>query len=328
MALDRFRHLRTPDFSDLTLKICLLRIINSQTTINHWRSLSPQTHRFVFAVAVLSLAFSKSLYGLLQLALNTDLHSHIILVPVVCIYFVWIKKDELPAASKPREALAIAPGLAAAALLVYYWAAGNFEAAEDALALTTLAYALLIITAALFLYGPSLLKKQHFSLWFLIFLVPMPLIVQDWVNTFFQYASAEVSHQMVKSANIPIFRPHPLTFELSTIQIRVAPSCSGIRSSLVLLITSIVAGELFLQSKLKRWLLVFFIIPLAVVRNGFRIFTISYLCVHVGPHMIDHWIHHKGGPFFFGLSLIPFFVLLYWLWKKEPKKKPLAAIED
>ena len=277
---------------------------------------------------MLSLAFSKPLYGLLQLALNTDLQSHIILVPVVCVYFAWIRKDGLPAASPPRKSLAIAPGLAAAALLVYFWAAGNYEAAEDALALTTLAYALLIITAALSLYGPSILKKQIFALWFLIFLVPMPLSVQDWVNTFFQYTSAEVSYQMVKSANIPIFRPHPLTFELSTIQIHVAPSCSGIRSSLILLITSFVAGELFLRSKWKKCLLVLFIIPLAVFRNGFRIFTISYLCVNVGPHMVDHWIHHKGGPLFFSLSLIPFFGLLYWLWKKEPKKKPLDAMKS
>ena len=294
--------------------------------MSHWRSLSPQTRRFAFAVATLSLAFSKSLYGLIQLALNTDLHSHVILIPVVSIYFVWIKKDELPAALPPNKALAIAPGIAAAALLVYYWTAGNFAAAENALAVSTLAYILLVVTAALFLFGPNVLKAQRFSLWFLIFLVPMPLIIQDWANTFFQYTSAEVSYQMVKSANIPIFRPHPLTFELSTIEIHVAPSCSGIRSSLVLLITSIVAGELFLRSKWKRWFLVFFIIPLAIVRNGFRIFTISYLCVHVGPHMIDHWIHHKGGPFFFGLSLIPFFALLYWLWKKEPQ--PAAAIED
>jgi exosortase C (VPDSG-CTERM-specific) len=285
--------------------------------MNHWRSAAPQTRRFGFAVAALSLAFSKSLYGLVKLALDTDLHSHVILVPFICIYFAWIKKDELPTTSTPRKALAIAPGLTAAALLVCYWTAGSFEAAEDALALATLAYVLLIITAALFLYGPNILKKQCFSLWFLIFLVPMPLVIQAWLNTFLQYASAEVSYQMVKSANISIFRPGPLTLELSTIELHVAPSCSGIRSSLVLLITSIVAGELFFQSKWKRWLLVFFIIPLAIVRNGFRIFTISYLCVNVGPHMIDHWIHHKGGPLFFGLSLIPFLALLYWLWKNE-----------
>lgn len=285
--------------------------------MNHWRSAAPQTRRFGFAVAALSLAFSKSLYGLVKLALDTDLHSHVILVPFICIYFAWIKKGELPTTSTPRKALAIAPGLTAAALLVCYWAAGSFEAAEDALALATLAYVLLIITAALFLYGPNILKKQCFSLWFLIFLVPMPLVIQAWLNTFLQYTSAEVAYQMVKSANISIFRPGPLTFELSTIELHVAPSCSGIRSSLVLLITSIVAGELFFQSKWKRWLLVFFIIPLAIVRNGFRIFTISYLCVNVGPHMIDHWIHHKGGPLFFGLSLIPFLALLYWLWKNK-----------
>jgi len=273
------------------------------------------------------LAFFKPLYGLIKLALNTDLHSHLILIPVASVYFAWIKKGELPIATLPNKALGIATAIAAAALSAYYWTT-DFVSVENGLAASTLAYVLLIIAAALFCFGPNVLRTQSFSLWFLIFFVPMPLIVQDWANTFFQYTSAEVSYQMVKSANISIFRPSPLTFELSTIEIYVAPSCSGIRSSLVLVITSIVAGELFLSSKWKRWFLVFFVIPLAIVRNAFRISTISYLCVHVGPHMVDHWIHHKGGPFFFGLSLIPFFALLYWLWKKESKKKPLAAIKN
>ncbi|MBT6767461.1 MAG: archaeosortase/exosortase family protein [Opitutales bacterium] len=271
------------------------------------------------------MAFFKPLYGLIQLALNTDLHSHLILIPVASVYFAWIKKGELPVATPPNKTLAIATAIAAAALSAYYWTT-DFVSVENGLAASTLAYVLLIIAAALFCFGPNVLRTQSFSLWFLIFFVPMPLIVQDWANTFFQYTSAEVSYQMVKSANISIFRPGPLTFELSTIQIHVAPSCSGIRSSLVLVITSIVAGELFLNSKWKRWFLVLFVIPLAIVRNAFRISTISYLCVHIGPHMIDHWIHHKGGPFFFGLSLIPFFALLYWLWKKE--KQPIATIGD
>jgi exosortase/archaeosortase family protein len=60
-------------------------------------------------------------------------------------------------------------------------------------------------------------------------------------------------------------------------------------------------------------LLVAFIIPLGIVRNGFRILTIGLLCVHVGPHMIDSVIHHRGGPIFFALSLIPLFLLLVWL---------------
>jgi hypothetical protein len=51
--------------------------------------------------------------------------------------------------------------------------------------------------------------------------------------------------------------------------------------------------------------LVAFVMPLAIVRKGFRILVIGLLCVHIGPHMKDSFIHHRGGPIFFALSLIP-----------------------
>ena len=35
--------------------------------------------------------------------------------------------------------------------------------------------------------------------------------------------------------------------------------------------------------------------------------------------MIDSPIHHHGGPIFFALSLIPFFLFLIWLRKSESK---------
>lgn len=33
--------------------------------------------------------------------------------------------------------------------------------------------------------------------------------------------------------------------------------------------------------------------------------------------MIDSSIHHRGGPIFFALSLIPLFLLLVWLRRQE-----------
>jgi exosortase/archaeosortase family protein len=86
---------------------------------------------------------------------------------------------------------------------------------------------------------------------------------------------------------------------------------------MVLVITAVLAGYLFLRSGWKRALLVVFVVPLAIVRNGFRIFVIGELCVHVSHEMINSPIHHKGGPIFFALSLIPFFALLIWLRKSE-----------
>ena len=92
--------------------------------------------------------------------------------------------------------------------------------------------------------------------------------------------------------------------------------------SLALFITSVLAGHLFFRSFGKRSLLALAVIPLGIIRNGFRIFVIAMLCVHVNPDMIDSPIHHRGGPIFFMLSLIPFSLLLYILWRLE-RKNPL-----
>jgi len=74
---------------------------------------------------------------------------------------------------------------------------------------------------------------------------------------------------------------------------------------------------MLLTSTWRRAVLVAFVIPLGIVRNGFRILVIGLLCVHIGPHMIDSVIHHRGGPIFFALSLIPLFLLLIWLRRSE-----------
>jgi exosortase/archaeosortase family protein len=65
--------------------------------------------------------------------------------------------------------------------------------------------------------------------------------------------------------------------------------------------------------------LVAFVIPLGILRNGFRILVIGLLCVRVGPHMIDSDIHRRGGPLFFALSLVPLFLLLWWLRRQEQR---------
>ena len=60
-------------------------------------------------------------------------------------------------------------------------------------------------------------------------------------------------------------------------------------------------------------------IPLAIVRNGFRILVIGLLCVYVGPHMSDSFIHHRGGPIFFVLSLIPLLFFMSWLRRHDKR---------
>ena len=129
----------------------------------------------------------------------------------------------------------------------------------------------------------------------------------------------------------PLVRPHEITrdgtvFELPGIVLRVAQECSGIRSSWVLLIAGLLASHLLLKTRWRRILLVAFVIPLGILRNGFRILVIGLLCVHVGPHMVNSIIHRRGGPFFFALSLVPLLLLLWWLRRQE--QSPNLQAED
>jgi exosortase/archaeosortase family protein len=109
-------------------------------------------------------------------------------------------------------------------------------------------------------------------------------------------------------------------FQMPGILIEVADECSGIRSSYVLFITSLVASYLFLQSPWRRTALVLAVIPLGILRNGFRILVLAWLCVEVNPELIHSFIHHRGGPIFFVLSLVPLIALL-WLLRKGEKRK-------
>jgi exosortase len=146
----------------------------------------------------------------------------------------------------------------------------------------------------------------------------MPMGLQDGIDTFFQYSSAAAAAGFCHLIGQPVLRDG-LVIQLPGFALRVAPECSGIHSTLVLLMTGCLAGYLFLRHSWTRAALVLAVIPLAILRNGFRVFVLGWLCVHVSPKMYDSPIHHQGGPIFFALSLIPFFLLLALLRKWDSR---------
>ena len=88
------------------------------------------------------------------------------------------------------------------------------------------------------------------------------------------------------------------------LDIEVAQECSSIRSSLMLVVTTLVLAHLFLRSWWRKALLIAIVIPLSVAKNGFRIFTIGELGTRVDPSFLTGRLHHHGGIIFFGLSVL------------------------
>lgn len=282
--------------------------------------------QFVFAALALVLGFSLPLYDLMRFAVHSELYSHIILVPIISVYLVWLKRGNLALHSKPARAWALLPLIAGAGLLAGHWIlvlSGSNLDTEDSLALTTLAFVLMLGGVACLFLGKETLRAVAFPLGFLLFMVPFPVYLRNAMETFLQHGSAEVAYAFLSIAGTPVFR-QGLVFTLPGISIEVAPQCSGIHSSLALFITSLLAGHFFLKSPWKCAALACAVIPLALLRNGFRVFTVGELCVHIGPEMINSPIHHQGGPIFFILSLVPFFLLLLYLMKSDRRAAPGA----
>jgi exosortase C (VPDSG-CTERM-specific) len=272
----------------------------------------------IFTVILIAV-YAQPLYRLVRYSLGNQLYSHILMIPFVSAYLVGLKRGRLPAPSTRFSIYAAIPlvlGLFSVSLFLVLKAWGWALPAPDQLSLTTLSFVLFLIAGTAWIFGPARTRALAFPLAFLLFIAPFPGFVTHAIEMFFQHASADAASLMFGLSQTSVLRDG-LFFKLPGITIEVAEECSGIRSTLVLFITSLVGSYLFFQSKTHRALLAFAIIPIAIVRNGFRIFTIAMLCVHVRPDMIHSWIHKRGGPIFFALSLIPFFALLLYLYSRE-----------
>jgi exosortase C (VPDSG-CTERM-specific) len=284
--------------------------------------MTADTRRFLIAAILLVACFTGPFVKLVRFSFKADLFSYILLVPFISGYIAWIRRKEVARSSPGIHWPAAIPALAGLGLLEVapqVVAAGG--SATEILSIQIISFCCLFWSIGIFFLGLNKLRVLTFPALFLIFMAPIPSAIIARMETFLQYLSADVAFSFIKLSGIPVYRSG-LDFHLPRIVLSVGPQCSGIRSTLVLFITSLIGGILFLRSAWTRSLFSLFVIPLGIVRNAFRILVLSVLCVRVDPAYIDSPIHHKGGPLFFVLSLIPFGVFLFLLrWIERMRRK-------
>lgn len=282
---------------------------------------------FLCAASLLTVALGGILYPIARLSFQSPLHSHLPLIPIVS-WFVWrfIDRSNGPrwcpavgSRSTWAGLIAVLCGLASLGIFFALRGRGNWPVTEW-LWSGVLAYLLLLLAAALWTVGWGRLREHKFALCFLLFAVPLPLAITDALSILLQRGSAEVTDWFLRLSGLPVLRDG-LNFRLPTMTVRVAEECSGVRSTLVLFITSLLAGKMFLRGSWKRAALALATLPLGLLRNAFRITVLAWLSVNVDRNVIDGPLHHRGGPLFFALSLVPLFALLWWFRKSESGRK-------
>ena len=260
--------------------------------------------------------FWQPLVSLFSLTQQQEHYSHIVLIPCLSLYVLYLDRKAILASREWSPWLgSLVIGLGAWC----YWSADAAIFDPDQLSMTILALVVMCWGIFVACFGITLCRKVSFGLLFLLFMVPFPSFLLDAIIGFLQRSSAEATAVLFSVLGVPVFR-QGFVFSLSNFSIHVAEECSGIRSALSLFITSIVAGHFFLRSTWTKMGLVAVVVPIAIVKNAFRIVGLSLLANYVDPTFItDSALHRSGGiPLF--LASLAVLLSLAWLLRRVEKK--------
>ena len=288
-------------------------------------------HAFFLGIGCLLLCILPALFmrdllrDLFALVWNDDAYSHVPFVLAVSAFFLVTDRKRIFAApAGPRGvpaaiAIAGAAGMALAGINPRHWS----ESSQ--ISLLVLGFVLLWTGAFGIFFGEDAMKAARFSLLFLWFAIPMPKAVLSEVIALLQRASADTVDLVFRLFHTPAAR-RGFEFALPGVTIRVAEECSGIRSTLALVMTAALAGHLWLRSFGRSLLLCVAVIPIAILKNALRIAVLSWLAVYVDMQFLTGSIHHQyGGMIFFVVGLLMMWAVLAVLQRRFPFEAQAGA---
>ena len=252
-----------------------------------------------------------------SLALSDERYTHLLLIIPISATLIFL---DWKAPTTDRSGVSIGSALFAAAVAIRAAAGWRLSSlsADTSLSLNMLAFVFWWIAAFIFCFGTRAGRRSLFPLCFLFWLVPLPEFILDIVIRLLQQGSAKAAYLLFVAARVPV-EQRGLLLHIPDLILAVAPECSSIRSSLMLVVTTMVLAQLLLRSPWRKAFVIAVAIPLSVAKNGLRIFTIGMLGTRVDPSYLTGRLHRQGGIIFFLIAVAATFLLL-WIVRRGERR--------
>lgn len=265
------------------------------------------------------LLASPLLLELISFVRKSDTFSYILLVPSVSLGFLYLYRGRFPASPSPDYR--VGPGLIVLSLLflLLRWIFTDSLSSNDQMVFSALIIVFFIAGLFFLFFGTEMLPKAPFPFVFLLFAAPLPQFLLTRVILFLQVSSAEIVNLLFLLTGTSFIRSGSV-FHLQELSIHVAPECSGIRSSLSLLLAGSIAAELFIRKKRHKVILIMSVIPITIFKNAVRIVTLTLLSIHVDPSFLLGPLHTQGGKPIFIFALLLFGGVLFSLMRIEKRE--------
>ncbi len=281
---------------------------------------------FVSLCGLSLILWWQSLVSTLGLALRNNEYTHILLIlplSAALIYMEWSSGHAQPESNFRSGSVLLLLAVLTGLVGSKWWGPAGIPP-DVQFSLSMLALVTWWIGAFVACFGTRISRMCVFPLCFLFGLIPLPKFALDTFVRLLQQGSALAAHLLFAAVGVPVAQDGVL-LTIPGLTVQVAQECSSIRSSSMLLVTTMVLAQLLLRSPWRKLLVVAIAVPLSVAKNGLRIFTIAMLGTRVDPGYLTGRLHHEGGIIFFGIALIAVFVLL-WILRRGEDVAPTSAL--
>lgn len=245
--------------------------------------------------------------------------SYVILIPIFSGYLIWSHRcrifDDSRIPTKPISVIFLLVALAVSLSTQRLHLRSDFEADPWRI----LAAILLIQLGFLCCYGARTFRRALFPMLLLFAAIPIPTTVADMLIGFLQSSSAALCYLLFSALGIPVLR-EGVVLSIPGVTIEVAKECSGINSSVALLLTVLFIACENLASSWRRTALVLFVVPLSILKNVVRIVTLTLLAVFVDRGFLTGKLHQRGGVVFYIVSLAALYPVFVYLRRSEREK--------
>lgn len=230
-------------------------------------------------------------------------NSHAFIVPLISLYFVWQRKNELQLT--PITTSALGGGLLVLSLLVYIVSSAGGVVFPARIAMVTSLFGLIW-----FCLGKEYMQKLTFPIAFLLFMVPLPYSFISLVSLPLQLMATDISAALIGSCSIPVYREGNMLYFIQT-QLEVAEACSGIRSIMSLTMISLIFCYLSRNGWWRKAVLVMAAIPIAIVANIFRVTGTGVLAHFYGDGVARGFLHDFSGIALFAFGFASLFAVFF-----------------
>jgi exosortase len=268
-----------------------------------------------FSIAISWTAFTT----LLRYSFGNDDASHILLIPFICAWLMFIERGRIFRSLSSDVTVCLVllfPGTA-----IVLW---SIRTQPPSPSLCAFGLVLIWIAGFAEAFGREALKAARFPLMFLFLFIPLPEALLNRVVYFLQKGSTEISALLFGLTPLPVLR-EGFVFHLPRFSIEVARECSGIRSSIALLVLAILVGHFFLRTWWKQVVFVLAGLVVMIAKNGIRIVTLTVLASYVDPGFLYGNLHREGGVVFFMIGLLLMVPVFWILRSKEPAENLQAT---